>query len=342
MSPENTSSTRPILGRSPLTDPRSLGSSLLLHALLLFLMSVAVLSARAPENRVLPHVLRGEMEPTDNRVAPAKEGGGAPGAQGGTGQVESTPNAIPGSSSEAPAYTSADAIMSEILPTQTSSGAIERGLPGPQTTGIGVLPGPGTGGGGGSGGGSGGGVGRGVGPGTEFFGARERAGSYTYVIDCSGSMAIRHSLDVAKRELLASLNQLPPDGKFGVVFYNLEATIFTDPNNVKGMMAATAANKERVRTQLAKVVPDGGTDHMKAIKTALALSPEVIYFLTDADLMTPADVDQLLEVHGKTRIHAVQFGRGADLEREEAPLALLAKATGGTYRYVDVTTFAEP
>src|SRR5918993_522688 len=84
-----------------------------------------------------------------------------------------------------------------------------RSLPGPQSGGVGVLPGPGLGGGGGSGGGSGGGVGRGVGPGTEFFGARERAGSFAYVIDCSGSMATRNALDVAKRELLGSLGQLP-------------------------------------------------------------------------------------------------------------------------------------
>ena len=128
-----------------------------------------------------------------------------------------------------------------------SAEASQRALPGPQIGGVGVLPGPGLGGGGGSGGGSGGGVGRGVGPGTEFFGARERAESFAYVIDCSGSMASRGSLDVAKRELLASLDQLPPDARFAIVFYNLHATIFSDPQGRKGLMPATAANKARVR-----------------------------------------------------------------------------------------------
>lgn len=364
---------RELIGQSPLTDPRSLASSLVVHALLLLLASAAVLTATTSESRVLPRALRGELDAVDNRTPPSKAGGGAPGAAGGIGLVEYVPRAIPGSSSARAAYSSADAVISEILPTQGASESIDRSLPGPQTAGIGVLPGPGTGGGGGSGGGSGGGVGRGVGPGTEFFGARERAGSYTYVIDCSGSMATRRSLDIAKRELLASLNQLPPDAQFGIVFYNLQATVFADPQKTKGMdflrvvlapsnnetpqdrtktitldqlgtdvlMPATSANKERVRTQLGRVVPDGGTDHMIAIRTAFALKPEVIYFLTDADLMTASDVDNLLAEHGKTRIQAIEFGRGADLEGDQAPLSKLARATGGQYRYVDVTTFPE-
>ena len=68
-------------------------------------------------------------------------------------------------------------------------------------------------------GGSGGGLGRGIGPGTEFFGAREHGHSFAYVIDCSGSMGLRNSLEVAKRELLASLNQLPPDARFSVIWF---------------------------------------------------------------------------------------------------------------------------
>ena len=36
-------------------------------------------------------------------------------------------------------------------------------------------------------------------------------------------MATRNALDVAKRELLASLDQLPPDAQFAVVLYNLRA-----------------------------------------------------------------------------------------------------------------------
>ena len=75
-------------------------------------------------------------------------------------------------------------------------------------------------------------------------------------------------------------------------------------------MSATAANKARVRSQLATIVPDGGTDHMSALRMALALKPEVIFFLTDADLMTNGDVNEILAEAGTTRIQAVEFGRG--------------------------------
>jgi hypothetical protein len=322
-------------GRSPLTDPRSLGSSLVFHLVLLAVASVAALSVAVPAVPELPRTLHGEIDAVDNRAA--KDGGGGAGELGGEGLMEALPAANGLEARGEGLDPAADALLAEILPT-TSSDAAERALPGPQTSGLGVVPGPGLGGGGGSGGGSGGGVGRGVGPGTEFFGARERAGSYTYVIDCSGSMATRRALDVAKRELLASLKQLPPDASFGVVFYNLHATTLSDQNGGQGLMAATAVNKDRVRTQLDTIVPDGGTDHMVALREALKRRPEVIFFLTDADLMTNSDVNDILAESGKTRIQAIEFGRGPDLGAS-GPLRRLAASTGGSYRYLDVTTF---
>jgi hypothetical protein len=188
------------------------------------------------------------------------------------------------------------------------------------------------------GGGSAGGAGRGIGPGTQFFGAREHAHSFAYVIDCSGSMASHNSLEIAKHELLASLGQLAPDAEFAVIFYNLQALVLSDPQGRRGLMAATAGNKSRVRAQLAIIRPDGGTDHMLALRKALELKPEVIFFLTDADQMTNGDVDQILVEVGSTRIHAIEFGRGTDLG-QRAPLDRLATTTGGAYLYVDVSRF---
>jgi len=169
-------------------------------------------------------------------------------------------------------------------------------------------------------------------------GARDHAASFAYVIDCSGSMATRGSLDIAKRELMASLNQLAPDAHFAVIFYNLHATVFTDPVGRRGLMTATVANKGRVGVQLSHVVPDGGTDHMLALRAAFELKPEVIFFLTDADLMSQSDVTSLLNDAGTTRIQAVEFGRGVELIAEN-PLRRLSTSTGGTYRYIDVTRF---
>jgi hypothetical protein len=245
----------------------------------------------------------------DNR-APIEEAGGGPGDLGGQAAPGSVAIAADGRSAERDA--AADALLSEILPRPPAPDATRPALPGPATGGVGVLPGSGRGGGGGSGGGSGGGVGRGIGPGTAFFGAREQAGSFAYVIDCSGSMANRGSLAVAKAELLASLDQLPPDAKFGIVLYNERATVFTDPAGKARLMPATSEAKERVRARLARVVPDGGTNHMEALRAALPLHPEVIFFLTDADLMTLRDAEQVIAEAGSTRIQAIEFGTGPD------------------------------
>ncbi len=58
---------------------------------------------------------------------------------------------------------------------------------------------------------------------------RDRGSSYAYVIDRSGSMTVRHSLEVAKRELLVSLSAgSAGEATFAVVFYNSDATVFTD------------------------------------------------------------------------------------------------------------------
>ena len=151
-------------------------------------------------------------------------------------------------------------------------------------------------------------------------------------------MTARGSLDVAKRELLESLAKISPDARFAVVFYNLDAKVFTDPAGHPGMMAATPSNKARVRTLLSTVQPDGGTDHMQALKAAFEFHPEVIFFLTDADLMTRQDIAELVAQAGKTRIQAVEFGQVTGLGGS-VPLKMLAKQTGGTYRYIDVNSF---
>jgi len=232
----------------------------------------------------------------------------------------------------------ADTLLAEILASSQPkpSETLQRALPGPQTTGQGLIPG--SGGGGGGDGGSSGGAGHGIGPGTQFFGARDHARSFAYVIDCSGSMATRNSLEIAKREMLSSINQLPPDAQFAVIFYNLQARMLSNPLGQRGLMGATVTNKARVQTQLETIAPLGGTDHMLALRQALKLKTEVIFFLTDADLMTNGDVNDILAEVGSTRIQAVEFGRGTELG-QRSPLGRLATTTGGSYRYIDMSKF---
>ncbi len=294
------------LRRSPLTDPRALVRSLVVHALLLAMASVLAFRVVVPggesgPGRTLARRAGGDRQPGEGRHRRA-----AVGDPEGRAADVSAEAGVPAPPTRDPA---ADALISEILPTRDSAEMTAQTLPGPSTSGLGMLNGTGSGEGAGQGGAVVGGGGKGTGPGTEFFGIRDRGSSFAYVIDCSGSMTARGSLDVAKRELLASLGRISPDARFAVVFYNLEAKVFTDPTGNAGMMAATPSNKARVRTLLSGVQPDGGTDHMLALRTAFNLQPEVIFFLTDADLMTRQDVAELLAQAGKTRIQAVEFGQ---------------------------------
>ena len=151
-------------GHNPLTDPKSLGSSLAFHAAVLVAASLAVLGSLLPDRRDAGPTafLSGEVGPVDNRAA-ATSGGGGPGEIGGTLAPDQVRMAADGRTADSQALPdpAADALLEDILPAPTAPDPSARALPGPLDLGIGVLPGPGTGGGGGEGGGSGGGQGAG-------------------------------------------------------------------------------------------------------------------------------------------------------------------------------------
>lgn len=331
------------LGETPMTDPRSLGSSVLFHVALAALGAFTVMNVVGSPSASRPTTIRGELGPVDNRadqsVPSGSGGGGGPGEMGGLGDPLDAVRPSNSPAVKAERDPAADALLSEILPkSDVRPDQPLSDLPELPALGAGLVPGSGSGGGGGRGGGSGGGVGRGVGPGTEFFGSREHGRSFAYVIDCSGSMGLRNALDVAKREMLSSIDRLPPDVHFSVTFYHLQAKKLLDVDGRRGMMSASGANKARIRAQLAAIPPYGGTDHILALRTALVDKPEVVFFLTDADFMSNNDVETLLREVGSSRIQAIEFGRGRDLG-QNTPLRRLATTTGGNYHYIDITTF---
>lgn len=82
---------------------------------------------------------------------------------------------------------------------------------------------------------------------------------------------------------------------------------------------------------------------MAALKSALALNPDVIYLLTDADepLLYAGDLEMLRR--GNRRripIHVVEFGRGASIVLDNF-LMRLARESRSKYTYLDITKFAE-
>jgi len=179
---------------------------------------------------------------------------------------------------------------------------------------------------------------------TSFFNIRDKGQSFAYVLDASGSM-YGAPLRAAKAELRASLHGLSTKQRFQVIFYNEvvhEMTLPRQPN--KTTYPATSINKNRAGAYIDGIVADGGTDHLPALKRALAQSPEVLFFLTDADSrLSAADLNDIRRQYnkGRTRIHCIEFGKGPRLQN--APdnfLQKLARQNRGKYRYRDVTGFS--
>lgn len=193
--------------------------------------------------------------------------------------------------------------------------------------------GPGSGGGGDGSPGEGG-EGRG---GTSLFGIRDAGERFVYVIDRSSSMAHYGKFAAARRELAASLAQLDETLEFQVLVYNQEI----QPANRRssgGLLRATLINKNQTLKQLRIVLPEGGTQHLSALQSALQLGPTVVYFLTDAEDpgLTPAYISDLArKLRGRTRIHCIQLGETPGRAPTDGNwLQQLAEATGGEYLHV--------
>jgi hypothetical protein len=172
---------------------------------------------------------------------------------------------------------------------------------------------------------------------TSFFAVPTRARSVVYVIDRSVSMGLNGALDAVKRELLASLARLPGDARFQVVYYNRRADLLNVDGNC-GLLAASPAHKVRVDLLLDRLQAEGGTDHVPALTLALSMQPDVIYFLTDADDLTPTQARSMtLLNHGRCVIHTIELTT-ANRAHVDMPLQVLARENRGMYRGISLST----
>jgi hypothetical protein len=140
-------------------------------------------------------------------------------------------------------------------------------------------------------------------------------------------------LAAVKRELLASVNGLSADARFQVIFYNRRPMVL-ELDGGSGLVSASDENKRRVDQQIAALQAEGGTEHLAALRQALSLQPDAIFFLTDADDLTPQEVNTITQLNrGGSAIHTFEMvpRRQADL-----PLQLLARRNRGTYRAVEL------
>jgi hypothetical protein len=170
------------------------------------------------------------------------------------------------------------------------------------------------------------------------FGVQGKGNKFVYVFDRSASME-GPPLAAAKKQLLQSLESLDSIHQFHIIFFNTKRQSFDISGGGRRIAFATDRNKKLASNFVGGITADGGTDRFSALRDAISLAPDVIFFLTDADdPMPPTELAELQRANRNVQaaICVIEFGR----KPEPVPnnfLARLAQETGGQYGYVDTT-----
>ena len=174
-----------------------------------------------------------------------------------------------------------------------------------------------------------------------MFGVSGSGNEFVYVMDRSDSMNGYNGrpLRAAKSELIRSLRSLSDRQRFQIIFYNDKPAPFR-PAGMGFQMVPGESSIVTVAEQYVKsITAFGGTEHQSAIHLALRMSPDVIFFLTDASIPR-LSASELAEVKRRatrsgTTIHAIEFGSDASAPPGSF-LKELARQNNGSYQYVDV------
>lgn len=160
-----------------------------------------------------------------------------------------------------------------------------------------------------------------------FYGVKASGRRFVFVTDCSGSMS-GPSFQRLKKELRLSINGLPENAEFFIVFFNGGAL----PMPSQGMVRATPKHKRTYLKWVDRIPSDGGTDPSAALEIALGLEPSVVFLLTDGAFSPESTfaVIARLNEQRKTQIHTIAIGQRA----AEPVLQRIAKESNGTYRFV--------
>jgi hypothetical protein len=175
----------------------------------------------------------------------------------------------------------------------------------------------------------------GVGQGpASFFHIVTEAKTLVFVLDASASMGQKGAWRRACAELESCLRRLPPEVRFQILVFN-SVCVPLLPRH-PGWLTPTPEILEETSLVLALRVPEGKTEHGPALRLALALRPDVVFFLTDADDLTPEHQrTATLFNQGRSVIHTVELTQVNRL-RTGMPLQTLARNNRGEYRAVAI------
>jgi hypothetical protein len=179
---------------------------------------------------------------------------------------------------------------------------------------------------------------------TYVFGVEGEGSKFVYVFDRSGSMEgySGRPLASAKAELIASLKSLQSVHQFQIIFYNDRPSVMNPfyPQQPR-LLFGDDQSKRLAENFVRGVVADGGTRHMEALKLALGMTPDVIFFLTDAEepQLTPAELAEIERLNKRVgaTINTIEFGSGP-YNGSNNFLVRLARMNGGRHGYVDVSS----
>lgn len=174
---------------------------------------------------------------------------------------------------------------------------------------------------------------------TGLFGLEAAGSRFVYLIDRSASMAASEGgpLAAAKRELIRSLDDLGRVQQFQIIAYNQRLSHFRPSGGRRGLAFGDDSNRRRAVRFIESIRGDGATRHAPAIEAALAVGPDTVFLLTDADAQDDLDQEEFERLAGRlggTRILVVQFGPPGGVRSPR--LAALAERSGGRYRSVRV------
>jgi hypothetical protein len=173
------------------------------------------------------------------------------------------------------------------------------------------------------------------------FGIGGQGNTFAFVFDRSGSMSEYEGrpLAAAKAELINALKTLRPTNQFAIIFYNHRIAVFNpfEPQPTRLVFGDDSIKRQAERF-VNQISAAGGTQHLEAMKLALRLAPDVLFFLTDGrePPLTARQLDDLDRLNRGTVIHAIEFGAGPAPEGD-CFLKHLARRSAGQYVYIDVT-----
>ncbi len=179
---------------------------------------------------------------------------------------------------------------------------------------------------------------------TSVYGLQAEGTKFLYVFDRSGSMSGYggRPLRSAKAELIASLNDLDRTHQFQIIFYNEEPQVFRPDGRSPRLVFGDEQGRTLAQRFVGSIIAAGGTRHMQPLVMALAMRPDVIFFLTDAEepKLSGEELERIRRLNKGTQIHTIEFGFGPS-SGEENFLMRLARQNGGQHAYVDISKLPE-